>query len=565
MMKTLYYSILLFTLFSFLDLQSAKGQIPQQKRETRGVWLTTVNGLDWPRTKATNAASRERQKAELIRILDQYQQLHLNTVLLQTRVRGSMIYPSAQEGWDPCLTGTAGMDPGYDPLQFAIDECHKRGMELHCWMVTIPSGNAKVHKQLGEKSVTRTHPEICRRIRDYWYLDPGHPQTKYYIAGLCREIIERYDVDGIHFDFIRYPEHNANLLDQRSYKEYGNGKERSEWRRDNITAIVREAYRTVKEIKPWVKVTSAPLGKYRDTSRFPSGGWNGYHKVFQDAQRWMKEGIMDGLYPMLYYRGNNFYPFVHDWKENACGRPVIPGLGIYFMHPSEGNWSLSDIQREMNYCRSLGLGIAHYRSKFLTDNTRGLYDWCNEYYYPYPSLTPAMTWIDNTTPAAPEQLEIRREEGKERLQWSACTDTLHHTYVTYNVYRSRETPVDTENPAHLIAARLMENRYEVTLPDGESSGWHYAVTASDRFGNESLPVQDARPLQLGGISYSKGVLRVPAIGKAARLLIADLTGNVVRSTNYQEETDVSTLERGSYQVIVQYPDGRKKKLGFFLK
>lgn len=565
-MKTLYYSILLFTLFSFLDLRPAKGQIPQQKRETRGVWLTTVNGLDWPRTKATGAASRERQKTELIRILDQYQQLHLNTVLLQTRVRGSMIYPSAQEGWDPCLTGTAGMDPGYDPLQFAIDECHKRGMELHCWMVTIPSGNAKVHKQLGEKSVTRTHPEICRCIRDYWYLDPGHPQTKYYIAGLCREIIERYDVDGIHFDFIRYPEHNANLLDQRSYKEYGNGKERSDWRRDNITAIVREAYRTVKEIKPWVKVTSAPLGKYRDTSRFPSGGWNGYHKVFQDAQRWMKEGIMDGLYPMLYYRGNNFYPFVHDWKENACGRPVIPGLGIYFMHPSEGNWSLSDIQREMNYCRSLGMGIAHYRSKFLTDNTRGLYDWCNEYYYPYPSLTPAMTWIDDTTPAAPEQLEIRQEEGREQLQWSACTDTLHHTYVTYNVYRSRETPVDTENPAHLIAARLMENRYEVTLPEGgESSGWHYAVTASDRFGNESLPVQDVRPLQLGGISYSKGMLRVPAVRGAVRLLIADLTGNVVRSINYGEETDVSTLERGSYQVSVQFPDGRKKKLGFFLK
>lgn len=146
-----------------------------------------------------------------------------------------------------------------------------------------------------------------------------------------KEITSQYDIDGIHFDYIRYPEQADKFPDKDTYRRYGKGKELKQWRRDNITDIVRRLYTDIKSIKPWVKVSSSPIGKYRDTNRYPSRGWNAYHVVYQDAQRWLKEGIHDALFPMMYFQGNNFYPFALDWKENDGKRWIIPGLGIYFL------------------------------------------------------------------------------------------------------------------------------------------------------------------------------------------------------------------------------------------
>ena len=563
-MNKIKYGILPLLSLFFL-LQVAKGQIIQQKYETRGVWLTTLNGLDWPRTKATSPASMEKQKQDLIKILDQYQALHLNTVLLQTRVRGSMIYPSDYEGWDPCLTGTPGKDPGYDPLKFAIEECHKRGMELHCWMVTIPSGNAQVHRQLGYKTVTKTHPKLVKKIKDYWYLDPGNPETPEYLATLCEEITRKYDIDGIHFDFIRYPENSADLVDRDSYRKYGKGKDKAQWRRDNITACVRAMYRTIKAIKPWVKVTSAPLGKYRDTDRFSSTGWNGYNKVYQEAQAWLQEGIMDGLFPMAYYKGNHFYPFIHDWIEHANGRPIVPGLGIYFLHPSEGNWTLGDVQRQMNYCRSLGLGVAHYRSKFLTDNTKGLYSWCLKEFYPYQSLPVPMTWQTTEKPVTPTHLDVQQENGISQLRWDAVTDDRNHTYVMYNVYRSVQPIVNIAAPQNLVAARLQSPAYR---EETYGQQYYYAVTAVNRFGIESDPLQSVTgPVitEVPAVEYAAGRIHLNTDMEAQKVRILDLTERVLMECPYMQEINVSQLESGSYRVVLVQKNGRKRHLGIFFK
>lgn len=543
----------------------ALAQIPQLKTETRAVWLTTLSGLDWPRTKATNEANRERQKQELIQILDRYQRLHINTVLLQTRVRGTMIYPSALEGWDPCLTGTSGKDPGYDPLSFAIEECHKRGMELHCWMVSIPSGNASVHKMLGNKTFTKTHPELAKRVKDYWYLDPGHPDTRYYLASLCREIVECYDVDGIHFDFIRYPETSTEIVDRTSWAKYGSksGKSKADWRRDNITAIVREAFNTIKNIKPWVKVTCAPLGKFADTNRYSAGNWNSYHRVFQDAQLWMKEGIIDGIFPMLYYRDNNFYPFVSDWIENSNGRSVTAGLGIYFMHPREGKWTLDMVKRQMNFSRSKGIGVAHYRSQFLTENTKGLYDWCESEFYPYPSLTFGLPWVEKKAPQTPGHLQRKSENGQTLLSWDAVTDAEYHTYVTYNVYRSTNGPVNIQSPSHLFAARLMEN--QLTIPENGDTKYYYAITACDRFGNESLPLQEMEMAPLGELHIQNNTLHVPELDKCATLQICDLTERVLLTYSYASTVDVSELSHGAYWVKATFQDQHTERLGMVFK
>ena len=270
-MRTLFLTLLLIILKSL-------PVISQPKYEIRATWLTTLRGMDWPRTKAGSATGIQRQKKELCDILDRLKAANFNTVLLQSRLRGDMIYPSSIETFAESLTGYTGRNPGYDPLAFAIEECHKRGMELHAWIVTIPAGNTRQVKLLGRNSIVQRNRKICKLYKGNWYLDPGNPETKEYLSRIVKEITSQY----------KFP-------DKDTYRRYGKGKELKQWRRDNITDIVRRLYTDIKSIKPWVKVSSSPIGKYRDTNRYPSRGWNAYHVVYQDAQRWLKEGIHDAL------------------------------------------------------------------------------------------------------------------------------------------------------------------------------------------------------------------------------------------------------------------------------
>lgn len=216
-----------------------------------------VYGLDWPRTRATTPEGIRKQQAELVEILDKLKAANFNTVLFQTRTRGDVLYQSAIEPYNSILTGKVGGNPGYDPLAFAIAECHKRGMECHAWMVTIPLGNRKHVAALGKESVTKRKPAICVPYKREYFLNPGHPQTKEYLMSLVREVVERYDVDGVHFDYLRYPEHALRFSDSYTYRKYGNGRDLAQWRRDNITEIVRYLYKGVKALKPWVKDSTA--------------------------------------------------------------------------------------------------------------------------------------------------------------------------------------------------------------------------------------------------------------------------------------------------------------------
>lgn len=469
-----------------LVLWSAVLLTAQPKRELRAVWLTTLNGLDWPRTRATSAATRERQQAELCQILDQLKAANINTVLFQTRVRGTVVYPSDIEPWDGALTGTIGRDPGYDPLQFAIEETHRRGMELHAWVVTIPCFKVAVTKQMGSKSVLKTHPGLCKKHTDTYYLDPGQPATADYLAAICNEIVSRYDIDGIHFDYIRYPEGAASFPDATTFKRYApKGLSKAEWRRQNITNIVRRIYEDIHALKPWVRVSSSPVGKYADLTRYSSRGWNARDAVHQDAQRWLREGIHDILFPMMYFDGDHFYPFAADWQEHAAGRHVCPGLGIYFLHPQEKNWPLGNIQRQLHFLRSEHLaGQAYFRSRFLTDNVKGLYDYLSRQFYAFPALPPACTWLDSVPPPRPGW---KNGQGS-LLTWQAVSDNSPGR-VRYNVYASHEWPVDVSRAENLVAPLLPEPSYQIDPVYVALSHLYFAVTAIDCCGNESEPLQ----------------------------------------------------------------------------
>lgn len=175
-------------------------------------------------------------------------------------------------------------------------------MECHAWMVTIPLGNKKHVASLGKQSVTKRVKDICVPYKNEYFLNPGHPATKEYLMRLVREVVERYDIDGVHFDYLRYPENAPLFPDKYDFRRYSKGRTLDQWRRDNISEIVRYIYKGVKAMKPWVKVSTCPVGKYRDTSRYSSRGWNAFYTVYQDPQGWLGEGIQDQIYPMMYFQ-----------------------------------------------------------------------------------------------------------------------------------------------------------------------------------------------------------------------------------------------------------------------
>ena len=494
-------------------MESTEATVP--KRELRAVWVTTLSGLDWPRTKATNAATRAQQQRELCQLLDQLKAAGINTVLLQTRVRGSVIYPSAIEPWDVALTGAFDRDPGYDPLRFAIEETHRRGMELHAWVVTIPAFKQVVAKQMGSRGLLKTHPELLRKHADMYYLDPGLPATADYLLRICHEIVSRYDVDGLHFDYIRYPENATSFNDGATFKRYAaKGVGKAAWRRDNITRIVRRIYEDVKAVKPWVRISSSPVGKYADVSRFPSRGWNARDAVHQDAEGWLRMGIHDILFPMMYFDGNHFYPFAADWQEQSFGRFVAPGLGIYFMHPNEKNWPLGVIERQLHYLRDQGLaGQCYFRSKFLTDNVKGLYDYLRSDFYAFPAMPPACTWLDNVAPSVP----TRAESAEGTLAWLPSSDNMGGG-VRYNVYASREWPVDVRSAKNLVATLQPATHFTYNRP--ASVGYYFAVTAVDRCGNESDALQFSD--HADNVTHTVGRLPLDAKGHVRGLVYRPL-------------------------------------------
>lgn len=529
------------------------------KRETRAVWLTTLANLDWPKNYARSEESIKLQKQELIDILDKYQKANINTVLLQARVRAATIYPSDIEPWDQCITGVEGRAPGYgyDPLSFAIEECHKRGMEIHAWIATIPVG---AKNSLG----CRTLMKKGFRIRNFStgsYLDPADPGVAPYLASICGEIVRKYDVDGINLDYIRYP-------DGWPRPSYRDG-DTPDQRRSNITAIVRAIHDEVKAIKPWVKMSCSPIGKHADLSRYSSKNFNAHDRVSQEAQEWMRLGLMDQLYPMQYFRGDNYYPFVADWVENAYKREIVTGLGTYFLDPREGNWTLGDLTRQMYVSRDLGVGHAHFRSYFLTANKQGVYDFEKQFNATL-SLPHKMQGVASTAAmpyAVNSSLVERREDKSVILRWKAVTPY-------YNIYASYTYPVDTEDARNLLFARYTGQTLQLK---NVNPNLYFAVRGMDRYGLETPALQEnmksstlsKSPVSL--LANDGNTLTLPAAAKltdADRYVILSLQGVILRIVNAKSVRNnqlyIGSLSDGMYSLKVYNHKKKSFMLGSFM-
>lgn len=520
------------------------------KREVRAVWLTTIGGLDWPKSYARTPRTIEKQKQELCDLLDRLQKANMNTVLLQTRIRGTVIYPSAYEPWDGCMSGIPGTSPGYDPLDYAIEECHKRGMECHAWIVCVPVGRPN---GTGPKSLKKKHPELLMKIGDEMFMRPEKQGTATYIASICREITRNYDIDGIHLDYIRYPEAMKLTISRTQARQ-------------NISNIVKAVHDAVKTEKPWVKTSCSPIGKRNDLNRYWSRGWNAEEKGCQDVERWTREGWMDQIYPMMYFRGDNFFPFAADWKEHSNGRTVSAGLGIYFLSPKEANWNIEEIRREMNVCRQMGIGTAMFRNKFLMDNIKGLYDFTANEHNPYPALVPEMTWYRHEAPAMPTNISIKSDNTTKTLSWngnSASSD------IYYNVYASNTAPVDINDARNLIVTRISGKSIQIP-----HSTWtrYFAVTAIDRYGKESRPLQSEFGEGGGEASISQDLMRnagnnltlpeMPSTLDAEYILFESATGNTITSRKYAKTLNVRTIPDGMYIIRSISKKGKSHRLGW---
>lgn len=469
------YILAFFLLLTYPFLLSA--QTPPV--EIRAVWLTTNWGLDWP-TQGTSVAS---QKAEMRKILDQLKADNFNTVIFQCRAQGRVFYRSKIEELSPYFNHA----DNFDPLDFVIEECHKRGLECHAWLTTYPVERQKMITKKGKKYADKEKKPANYKVVDgVWHLDPGAPETRKFVLSIVDEIVSNYDIDGIHFDYIRYTD--KPFPDNDTYKKYGNGKKIEDWRRDNINKLVFDVYDLVKLRKNWVQVSSSPLGRYKVIENVGTNNrWTGYDAVFQDAGYWMQQGKQDIVFPMMYHKDKLFYPFLDDWMLNCGDRIVIPGLGVYQMLPDAQNWDIKDITQQMNYTRTKNIGgQAYFRTNNILKNLKGINDSIKTF-YPYPSKLPPLTWLDNEAPNSPINLQVYEEDGILNIVWDSPNNTED---LNYTVYFSTKDEIDRTNPQTILSTGVRNNQIAFPMAEG-NFGYYYSVTASDRYHNESVPCVSA--------------------------------------------------------------------------
>ncbi len=480
-MKSFFRLLLVFIIGATFPLQA----VESPKKEIRAVWLTTIYGLDWPKRPATTEEGMRAQQQELCNILDKLSEANFNTVFLQVRLRGDVIYRSAIEPASKVFSGKYGKMPGYDPLAFAIDECHKRGLECHAWFVTFPVGTKQTVREQGKQSVVKRKPKLCKQHNGEWYLDPGVPETTDYILSLVKELVNGYDIDGIQFDYIRYPENANRFPDKAVHRKHGKKLALEDWRRGNINGMVGRIYDWVKSVKPWVQVSSSPLGKYSRIERVPNAGWTAYESVYQDPKQWMMTGKQDMVVPMMYYLHDNFFPFVDNWVENSNGRWIVPGLGAYRMEKEEEDWTVNDITDQIDYSRYYGgAGTTFFRCANVLDNTKGIYEELKESYYKYPAQLLPMTWLNDRVPASPKEILVERVNDELKLSWER-PETEEE--LTYTVYYSLSDSIDTSLAQSMLATGVRDTVLYLPVSAEEERGYSFRVSASTRYHIEGEP------------------------------------------------------------------------------
>ncbi|HEY1025896.1 MAG TPA: family 10 glycosylhydrolase [Sphingobacteriaceae bacterium] len=496
---------LVLTAFSLLATWTLHAQ-DAPKRELRGVWISTHVSLDWP----NRTHSPAQQRTALNTILDHNKATGINSVYFQVRSQADAMYPSTLEPWSYYLTNNQGSAPSplWDPLQFAIEETRKRGMEFHAWInpyrAVATLSNAGNPAMYDETHVSKTHPEWLLTVGTVQILNPGLPEVRDHVTNVIVDIVKRYDVDGIHFDDYFYP--NGTTGDDAAYNADPRGfpatsAGRADWRRDNINMLIKRVNDSINAIKPWVKFGISPSGIYRSStnpeigSPTSAGALQHYSAMFADTRKWLNEGWVDYLMPQVYWymgqRGSDYSLLVPWWNNNAFGRHIYIGMANYKVNTT-GWSSRSEIPNQVRLNRNHAnvYGQVHFRHAFLVANPLNHRDSLRLRFYNKPALLPAMSWKDSIAPDAPADVVLTRNSNTSvTLTWSGTGETSDEFQKVrgYVIYRSGTPDIDTENANNIHAITNGDGNTftDNSLSDGTT--YYYTVTSLDRLHNESSP------------------------------------------------------------------------------
>jgi uncharacterized lipoprotein YddW (UPF0748 family) len=404
---------------AFALLVAAAAALPAQDpwppvpREFRGVWVATVDNIDWPSRPGLPTDSAQ---AELLTILDRAQALHLNAVVFQVRPSADALYASSLEPWSAYLTGRQGRapSPSWDPLAFAVREAHARGLELHAWFNPYRAKHPAETTPTASTHVSRARPAVVKRYGAYLWMDPGERWVRERTTAVILDVVRRYDVDGVHIDdyFYPYPEvrrgRNVPFPDDRSWQAYradGGRLDRAAWRRRNVDLLVEALGREIHRVKPWVKFGVSPFGIWRPGHPAGIEGFDAYEKLYADARRWLREGWADYLSPQLYWpiaQAKQAYPVLQAWwgQENVLGRHLWIGNHTALVG---ARWDAAELVHQVRLTQADGIarGNVHFSMRALLRDAGGVASALRAGPYAEPALVPASPWLRDSATVSP--------------------------------------------------------------------------------------------------------------------------------------------------------------------
>ena len=466
-------------------------QMPQIQREFRAAWVATVDNIDFPSKKGLSA---DEQKAEFLAILDRAVELNLNALVYQIRPCADALYPSDLEPWSEFLTGQQGQSPGYDPLAFAIEEAHKRGLELHAWFNPYRASHPTMKSTFAANHISKTNPDWVVNYGTYLWMDPGNPAVKNHSLSVIEDVVKRYDLDGVHLDdyFYPYPVKNdagveIDFPDQSSWNAYGSrtGLSRADWRRQNVDTFIQELYQRVKALKTHVKVGISPFGIWKPG--FPSQiqGFNQYEKLYADAKKWLNLGWVDYFAPQLYWKisaTGQSYPVLLDWwrQENTMNRHLWVGNYTSKVIDPQSTWESQEVieQVKISQSRPDANGNIHFSMKALMPQRSPLGDMLKQQVYQLPALIPAMPWLNGFPLEKPDVQVYVDTDGA----LSAILRGHNNQPVWQWIVRAKYGGWWT---SQLLFGTVTKARFN-TPPEGYTQPDEIVVTALNRVGMESI-------------------------------------------------------------------------------
>ena len=467
------------------------------KREFRAAWVQSVNGQ-------FRGMPTEKLKQNLIGQLNSLQKAGINAIIFQVRPEADALYASRLEPWSRFLTGVQGKapEPYWDPMQFMIDECHKRGMEFHAWINPYRT-KTTLKSELAPNHVYNIHPEWFVTYGDQLYFDPALPESRRHICMVVSDIVSRYDVDAIHMDdyFYPYPIKGKDFPDDASFARFGGGfSNKGDWRRSNVNVLIKKLHETIREIKPWVKFGVSPFGIYRNESSDPLGsktkGLQNYDDLYADVLLWAREGWIDYNIPQIYWHIGHpvadYETLVKWWARNTENRPLFIGQSVMntVQNADPKNPSINQLPRKMALQRAYQTigGSCQWPASAVVENVGKYRDALIAEYHKYPALPPVFDFIDNEAPAKVRKMKPVWTEDGYILFWTApkYKEEMNRA-VQYVVYRFNDKEkVNIDDPSHIVAI-TRDNFYKLPYEDGKTK-YRYVVTALDRLHNESKSV-----------------------------------------------------------------------------